>query len=368
MLNTSRINQSWLLSLAMAIAVAIFLFTADVTDINSSEHEQLAEVRSKQAPTPLPSVYARRYDQQLTHRMLTLYGRTQPNRMVTVSAELPARVVAVNDLRGKLLKPGQEIARLQEGSLQAQLKFAKVQLKQAQQEYKSAQALFKKNHIAENILTLREVEVAQAESTLEDLHIKWENTRITTPVAGILNERHVELGDFIDTGKPVANILDLDPLIVAIDVPQVDIAAFAIGDKAKIRFIDGRTAEASIRFIDRQANPSTRTFSVELALSNPDMSIPAGLSVEADLLMEKVKAIEVTPALMALSDKGEPGLKWVDAQNRVQFSPVDIVKSASNSLWLTGIPPEARIITRGQGFVRTGDQVNVENNELVAGE
>ncbi|OED44598.1 hypothetical protein ACH42_07080 [Endozoicomonas sp. (ex Bugula neritina AB1)] len=357
----------------MAVAVAIFLMTADVTDINSSEHQTLSQDDGLNDPAPLPSVHAHQFKQQLTDKVLTLYGRTQADRVITISAEIPARVVAVHSQRGESLKPGQEIVRLREGSLQAQLKYAKAQLKQAQQEYKSALSLFKKNHIAENTLTLREVEVAQAESSLEQLQIQWDNTRIKAPVAGILNQRHVELGDFIDTGKPVAEILDLDPLVISIDVPQSEISAFAVNDKAQVRFITGETSEATIRYIDRQANAATRTFSVELTVPNADMAIPAGLSVEADLFMDKVSAIAVSPALLALDAGGQPGLKWVDQNSVVQFSPVKIVKNTSNQLWLSGIPIDAKVITRGQGFVRIGDQVdvataNVSATEIVAGD
>ena len=363
-----RINRSWLLSLAMAIAVAVFLVTADVTDINSSEHQTLAQSDDPSAVTPLPSVHASQFNQQLTRKTLTLYGRTQADRVITISAEIPARVTAVSSKRGEQLQPGQEIIRLREGSLQAQLKYAKAQLKQTRQEYQSALSLFNKNHIAENTLTLREVAVAQAESSLEQLQVQWNNTRIKAPVAGILNERYVELGDFIDKGKPVADILDLNPLVVAIDVPQSDISAFSVNDKARVRLITGESVEAAIRYIDRQADAATRTFTVELTIANPDMSIPAGLSVEADLYRNTVAAIEVSPALLTLSDQGEPGLKWVDHNNRVQFSAVDIVKSTSNRLWLSGIPEGARIITRGQGFVRTGDEVEVVGVEWVAGD
>ena len=372
MIKISQINPSWRASLVMASAVAIFLLTADVTNINSSDNRPEVEAESSEAPPALPSVYASRMNQQPVQKTLTLYGRTQPDRIITLSAELPARVMAVHSQRGKSLAPGEEIVRLREGSLKAQIKFAKVQLKQAQQEYQSALSLYKKNHIAENTLTLREVEVAQAESSLENLQIQWDNTRIKAPVAGILNKRHVELGDFLDKGNPIAEILDLDPLVITIDVPQVDIAAFSINDKAQVRFITGETAEATIRYIDRQADLATRTFAVELIVPNPDMSLPAGLSVEADLLMEEKPAIEVSPALLSLNTLGEPGIKWVDTQNRVQFSPAEIVKTGSDRLWLSGIPLDARVITRGQGFVRIGDQVEVvapeQVSELVAGD
>lgn len=352
----------------MAIAVAVFLMTADVTNINSSDHKSLVAANTDAPPPPLPSVHAQLFPQQVTYKTLTLYGKTQADRMITVSAEIPARVVSVHSERGGSLKVGDPIVKLREGSLKAQLRSARAQLDQAKQEYQSTLSLFKKNHMAENSLTLQEVKVAQAESALEELQIRWENTLIQAPVSGILNDRYVEMGDFIDTGKPVAEILDLDPLVVAVDVSQKDITAFSVNDKALIRFITGQEFEASIRYIDRQANSATRTFAVELVIPNPDMSMPAGISVEADLYMDQVAAIEISPAILTLSEEGDPGLKWVDKDNRVRFSSIEIVKTSSDRLWLTGVPEDARIITRGQGFVRTEDEVQVVREDLVAGE
>jgi multidrug efflux system membrane fusion protein len=100
------------------------------------------------------------------------------------------------------------------------------------------------------------------------------------------------------------------------------------------------------------------------------MTLPAGLSVEADLNLDKAEAIQVTPALIALDELGNPGIKWVDDKDTVHFTAVDIVKTEETGIWLSGIPANARVITRGQGFVREGDIVAVEqeSSALVAGE
>ena len=62
----------------------------------------------------------------------------------------------------------------------------------------------------------------------------------------------------------------------------------------------------------------------------------------------------------------KPGIKWVDEQDKVHFTAVDIVKSEASGLWLTGIPSSARLITRGHGFVREGEQVIVEPGQALA--
>lgn len=374
MLNISRIPNSWLISFALALAIALFLVTADVTDISAapSENSDLSQ-QSFEEPaeeSALPTVVAVPIKSELITRTLSLYGRTSPDRIITLRSEIPARVDIVSATRGEMLKPGQDIVRLREGSLPAQLEYARSLLKQTQQEYDSSLSLRKKNHIAENRLNELEVAVAQARSNLRELEVEQENTQIKSPVTGILNKRFVEKGDFLEKGKEIAEVIDLDPLIIQVDVPQNIVARFSKGNKAQIQLENMPAAEAEIRFIDREANEATRTFMVELALPNPGMRIPSGMSARAELFIDEVHAIEVSPAFLSLSDDGELGIKWLDGNNQVHFTLAEIVKADTNSFWLSGVPDQARIITIGHGFVRPGDRVQVssDENQFLAGD
>lgn len=358
-LKLANINGSWLIAGVIATGIGLYLVTADVVDIDDNKDRAALPARETLQNRSIPVVHASHFQQAPINRTLTLYGTTQTDRTVTVSAELAARVVAVKAERGQQVRRGQEIIRLREGSLKAQLASAKARVRQADQDYQSALSLQENRHIAENQIIQLEAALAEAIAQREQLQTQWDNTRITAPITGILNQRMVETGDFIDKAKPVAEILDLDPLVVRVDVPQTHISHFETGQSASVRFASGETSVANIRFIDREASPATRTFAVELTIANPDMAISAGLSVEADLLMEQVQALAISPAWLALNEDGEPGVKWVNPGNQVQFTAVDVVKSESDRLWITGVPTAARIITRGQGFVRAGDQVDV---------
>ncbi|MGB1271820.1 MAG: efflux RND transporter periplasmic adaptor subunit, partial [Endozoicomonas sp.] len=246
----SRLNGSWLTAGVIAVGIGVYLITADVVNINDRDKPP-APLEQGDVQSILPSVKVSHFEQTSIARTLTLYGRTETDRTVTVSGELAARVVAVSARRGQLMKAGEEIVRLREGSLKAQLASADAKVRQARQDYQSALSLQQKKHIAENQLVQLEAALAEALSQKDQLQIQWENTRIKAPVAGILNKRHVEVGDFIDKGKPVAEILDLDPLVIHVDIPQINISHFQPGQQASVRFMDGRTAQARIRYIDR---------------------------------------------------------------------------------------------------------------------
>ena len=369
MLKLHKPSGSWRLAMVIAGLLAVYLLTADVTDINGT-HKQLPDTQTINQNKKVASVHAERFQPVSIRRTLTLYGKTQPDRVITVSAEVSARVTGVSAHRGQLVKKGDVLVQLRQGSLPAELEYARAKVRQSELDYQSAQSLQSKKLIADNQLPQLEVALAEARSQLKRIEIQLADTQVQAPVSGILNERKVELGDYIESGKPVANLLDLDPLIIQVDVPQTSIQNFSLDDQAKVRFLNGDEAQARIRFISRQGDNATRTFNMELALENPGMTLPAGLSIETDLLMEEVEAIKVSPALIALDENGAPGIKWVAPDNVVHFTPADIVKTESNSLWLTGLPRSARVITRGQGFVRAGDQVTVssETTQLLAGD
>ncbi|WP_079254015.1 efflux RND transporter periplasmic adaptor subunit [Endozoicomonas arenosclerae] len=364
------INRSWLLAGGMAGLLGIYLVTADVTSMSDtgktdSQNENSA-LSNTETALPLATVSARTFPVETIHRTLTLFGETQPDRVVTISAEIPARVMTTAGQKGELLERGAAIATLKEGALPAQIAAAKARVRKAELDFNSAQSLKSKNLIAENELPQLEVALSEARSELTRLEIDFENTRISAPVSGILNTRFVEQGDYIEMGKPVAELLDLDPLVVSVDVPQSHIASVNQGDSANIRFSSGETAVAEVRYIARLAESGTRTFKVELNLPNENMNTPAGLSVEAELELSQVEAIKVSPALLSLDENGNPGIKWVDGGDQVHFTPVDIVKSEASGIWLTGIPASARLITRGHGFVREGDRVIVEPGQNIA--
>ena len=74
--------------------------------------------------------------------------------------------------------------------------------------------------------------------------------------------------------------------------------------------------------------------------------------------LEKTWAMRISPAVMALDEQGNLGVKTV-VNEHVKFVPIDIVKSDSQGVWLTGMGERADIITLGHGFVRDGDKVEV---------
>jgi multidrug efflux system membrane fusion protein len=102
---------------------------------------------------------------------------------------------------------------------------------------------------------------------------------------------------------------------------------------------------------------STRTFAVELEVPNPDGTLPAGVTAEIQITGGTAMAHKISPSLLSLETDGTIGVKTLDDQDQVVFHPVEIARSQTDGIWVTGLPETARIITVGQGYVLAGQMV-----------
>lgn len=192
--------------------------------------------------------------------------------------------------------------------------------------------------------------------------------RLEAPFAGVADSVSLELGEWVQTGTPVATILSLDPILVKAEVSEVDLAAVTVGSTARVRLVNGTEMNGTVRLVAREASAQTRTFLVEIALPNPRMALPSGMTAEVSVLAAPVRAVVVPRSVITLSDEGKLGLRVLDRDNAAAFAGVTIIDDTPEGLVVTGVPEGVRIVTAGQDLVSNGDKVNVSSGGVQGGE
>ncbi|WP_018878556.1 efflux RND transporter periplasmic adaptor subunit [Thioalkalivibrio sp. ALE28] len=300
-------------------------------------------------------------------RLLVLQGRVEPDLRVLVRAETAGQVAEWEVARGERVAADAPLARLRMDDRQARRRQAIARLRGAESEFEAAQRLHDQGHVSRTQLEAREAEREAARAELEAIELDIRNTRIIAPVAGVVNQRLAERGDFVARGDPVAEIVDNDPLLAVVHVPQHQIGRVESGQAARIRFLDGRRAEGEVRFVSRVAEAGTQTFRVEVEVPNADEALPSGISAGVEIPTETVAAHKLSPAWMGLDDSGRVGVKTVDDDDRVVFHAVEVIRAATDGVWVTGLPERARVITIGHGFVTPGETVQPRPMEASTG-
>ncbi|MFO8154895.1 MAG: efflux RND transporter periplasmic adaptor subunit [Pseudomonadota bacterium] len=325
----------------------------------------LSGVMTREAPTPESSeerppmaVAVEERTAGKVERLLMLQGRVEPMQRIVVRAETAGQIAEWAVERGARVEPDQQLARLRMDDREAKRRQAEAEVKGRRSQYEATRRMAEDDFIAELEVDTRRAELEAAQARLEAVELDIANTRIRAPIHGIVNRRLAETGDFVAVGGKVAEVVDNNPLLAVVQVPQNRIDEVASGLPARIRFLDGSQAEGEVTFVAPMADPATRTFRMEVEVPNPDGALPSGLSAEVIVPVEEVRAHRVSPAILSLNDQGELGLMAVADDDTAVFHPVTPVRADADGLWVTGPPERVRLITIGQGFVRPGETVN----------
>lgn len=286
-----------------------------------------------------------------------LRGRTEANRLVEIKSETDGRIIELTVDDGTRVSEGEIIARLAPGDRPARLAEAKALLAQRKIEHEANRKLSKKGFRAETQVAATQASLQAAEAAVKIAEVELDYTTIRAPFDGIVDRRMAELGDFVDRADPIAQLVELDPMLIVTQVSERDVRRLSLGAPGEARLMTGETVTGHIRHISAVADEATRTFRVELEVPNPDYTISAGMTAEIGLPLSETPAHRVSPSILTLSDSGEIGVKTVDADNRVVFRPVQIVDTDSDGMWISGLPEEVTLITVGQEYVADGDSV-----------
>jgi multidrug efflux system membrane fusion protein len=348
---------SWGLVGLILLILLIWMATGLGADKNAESTEAEAAAA---APRAKLQVLVREQHAATVSREVAINGDTQPDQIINLAAQVDGQVVAIGARKGARVKLGDLIARVDGRDLAQHKNAAAALVKQRELEHQAAQKLLASGHITPSEAASRLAALEAARSSLKDAQFQITHLNIVAPVAGILEDQHVEVGDYAKVGSPIARIIVIDPLRVSGGVNEQDIRLIQPGDAASAELSDGEKLTGTVRFISSLADSKSRTFTVEVAVANPEGRIPAGLTARVAIPVEEISAHRIPASLLSLADDGAIGVKFVGADDKVVFVKAGIVRADGDAVWVSGLPERIRLITRGQGFVNAGEAVTVE--------
>lgn len=345
------------LATGLLVLAIVLWMVSGVLLPNSNSNESEATNSAEKAQQALMKVEVTELFPTPVERKLTLQGQIRANRELSLRAKTTGSIESILVSRGDRVAAGTVIAKLSNDGRSAQLLEAKARISTATSEQKAAARLQKQGLQSQLNAQRADAELAAAQATLERIELEITRTEIRAPFAGVINNLPVEIGQSIDAGSVIADIVDDTTFRVSANVAQQSVHQLESGQNVSIKLINGTELTGKLDFISAVADDATRSFEVEAIIENPDQQIAAGISATLYIPVESVDAVFVSPSAIALGENGDIGIKSVDADNIVHFYPINIVQTNSDGAWVTGIPAGTRVITLGQGFVNAGQQV-----------
>jgi membrane fusion protein (multidrug efflux system) len=356
---SSKTNNNWLRRNAIK-AIIILVAIAVLTAIMKMPKKK-REAPATEAPPVNVTVMTVTAEPQLADTF-DLPAVVEPNRIVTVSAEVNGRVERIPLEEGSKVRAGDLLIKLNTDLIQPEFESAKAQVARDQIEFDRMTNLAKGSAATQRELDNATSQIAISKARLEGIRARLERTSIFAPTAGVLNDLLVEEGEYVDSGNPVAQLVDTDTVKVVVEIPERDIAFFAIGEKADI-FVDtkgqARSLTGTITFISELADPRTRTTRTEITLDNKKRFLRSGQIVHVRLTRQILKDAVLIP-LLAVIPMEDSKAVYVVNSTQAKRREVEIGIIRGDQVQITsGLEPGDNLIISGHRFVAPGQKVNI---------
>jgi len=271
------------------LVIALCLWMASgLIPTNGDDNTDVADSTSEQDTNSPMKVEYIEVSLSAKSRDIVLQGQLEPKRHLHLRAETGSTVEAININKGESVKKGDTIISLSLDGRESDLREAQAQYQTAASQQKAAASLRKKGLQSQVQLEQTQAQLASARAQLNRIKRDIDNTKIIAPFSGVVNGLPIEIGEIVDKGATVAELVDNTGFKVSAQVAQQ--------------------------------------------------------------VLSQLKAL-------SLGDDGALGVKTIDENNQVAFTPIKLISSTLDGAWVTGIPDGSRVITLGQGFVKDGQPV-----------
>jgi len=291
-----------------------------------------------------------------------LHGVIHPNRVVKVAAEVDGRVIAPLTSKGAAVKADQPIVRLNDDIIKAELARDRALHAFHAEQYDQVLLARKRGVATQLQMSQAAMNRDTAKAALDMAQARHDRTRVLSPISGVLDERFVEIGQYVLQGEPVAEIVDIDTLKVRLHVPERDVLRIRVGQKVKLLPDTLRgtgTIVAAVSRIREQADAGTRTTLIEVDLPNADRKGRAGPIVVARLTRKVHRNAVLVPLSAVIPLEGGRAVYVVESGLAVR-RPVRLGFLVGQSVHVvSGLSAGDLLIIDGQRYVAPGKPVRI---------
>jgi membrane fusion protein, multidrug efflux system len=298
--------------------------------------------------------------------LIGITGMVEAERDVTLSAEESGVIRELFVEKGRRIRAGAPIARIDDRVLRAQYDQARSEAALARETFERQRRLWEEEQIGTEMNYLRARYGAEtAEANMRMLAARLERTIIRAPIAGVLDARYVEVGSMVGPGTAVARMIDVDTLKVTGGVPERYAGDIRSGGAASVTFdnVGDREYSGSTRFVGSSINEQNRTFLVEVAIPNSQGTLKPGMVARVRLARGgRVDALLVPREAVLRTETGYAvyTVREENGRNIAYATAVITGPGAGNRVVIeSGLQRGDLIVVVGQHQVANGDIVEV---------
>ena len=182
---------------------------------------------------------------------------------------------------------------------------------------------------------------------------------IYTPLSGVVIEKLVQEGQYLNVGDPLFSIADLSTVWVEVEVYENEFSFVKAGQRVEMvsQSYPGKTFSGRVSFIYPFLDPKTRTVKVRVEMPNPGLRLKPDMFVNAQIKVPLGSALAVPAS--AVMDTGKRQVVWVETQPGM-FEPREVQAGArvgDNVQILSGLRQGDKVAATGGYLIDSESQL-----------
>lgn len=253
------------------IGITIVVLGAIITMLLYNKSKVQAKTKTD-IQSSYPVTVATVAPQKITEN-LSAVGVTAANNDVNIISETQGRVTAVYAKVGDYKPAGSVLFQVDDELKRANLTLAEANYQKAKKDLERFEMLYKTKSATDAQVESARLNYTSAESNYIVAKRQLKDTKITTPISGVVTARMVDVGSMV-MGAPqatlVANVVDISKLKVKVNVSEKEAFKLKVGDQVDVtsEVYRGVTLDGKIETISSKGDEA-HTYPVEIVIANP---------------------------------------------------------------------------------------------------
>ena len=291
---------------------------------------------------------------QSVPQTMTYTATVQPDKRNSISSSMPSRIREIYVEVGDHVKKGQLLVELDASNIMQQ----KVQLDNLELEYNRAKELVAVGGASQQQLDQITTQFEAAKTSYDNL---MENTKLLSPVNGVVTARNFDSGDLAQ--GPILTVMQINPVKIVINVSETEFTKVKLGMPIDLQFdvFGDELFNGKVSLIYPTIDPMTRTFGVEVEIPNANNRVRPGMFARATIdFGAKERVVVPDRAVVKRAGSGDRFVYVYNNDGTVSYVKVELGRHVDTIYEvLSGLEKDTKVVVAGQTRLSDGVKVNV---------
>lgn len=303
--------------------------------------------------------------------VVSVSGTLEADKTAPLSFQVSGMIQHINVDEGDFVKQGELLATLDPRDYEDNLAIAEAALEQARDSYNRSTPLFREKVIAEQSYVEVKTSLAQAVARRDTARKALADTRLITPIAGIVGVKNIEVGQMVSSQVLAFSVVKTDIVYARVAVPESEIGQISIGLKAEVSVsaMNDRKFMGRVSMVGAVADEHSRTYPVKIELPNPDYVLRPGMIVQADIKTKTPMDVLTVPGCAIVQDADNVSYVFLaDQSNGLALRRrIDYGRTFHDGIEIIhGLAPGDSVIVSGQHKLVDGSPIVITNADATA--